>query len=154
MYCIDTSALIHGWRRDYPPDVFKSLWEQLDQLIRQCKLFSSIEVLLELERGGDDIYNWAKKRKHIFLEADEEVQKVLAAIVDKFPLFVPQDSSDGIWADPYVIAIAASNKWTVVTGEKAVGPGAKRLKIPNVCQAIGVECIDFLKLIRKEGWRF
>ncbi|HOV80292.1 MAG TPA: DUF4411 family protein [Bacillota bacterium] len=50
--------------------------------------------------------------------------------------------------------MAASNKWTVVTGEKAVGHGAKRLKIPNVCQAIGVECIDFLKLIRKEGWWF
>lgn len=154
MYCIDTSALIHGWRRDYPPDVFKSLWEQLDQLIRQGKLFSSVEVLLELERGGDDIYNWAKERKHIFLEADEEVQKVLASIVNKFPSFVPQDSSDGIWADPYVIAIAASNKWTVVTGEKAVGQGAKRLKIPNVCQSMGVECIDFLKLIRREGWRF
>ncbi|HOV80291.1 MAG TPA: DUF4411 family protein [Bacillota bacterium] len=88
MYCIDTSALIHGWRRDYPPDVFRSLWEQLDQLIRQGKLFSSVEVLLELERGGDDIYNWAKERKHIFLEADEEVQKALAALVNKFPSFM------------------------------------------------------------------
>jgi len=58
MYCIDTSALIHGWRRDYPPDVFRSLWEQLDQLIKIGKLFSSFEVLLELERGGDDIYNF------------------------------------------------------------------------------------------------
>jgi len=48
MYCIDTSALIHGWRRDYPPDVFRSLWQQLDQLVAEGKLFSSIEVLLEL----------------------------------------------------------------------------------------------------------
>ncbi|KKM11266.1 hypothetical protein SY88_09345 [Clostridiales bacterium PH28_bin88] len=154
MYCIDTSALLHGWRRDYPPDVFHSLWDQLDELVRQQKLFSSVEVLFELERGGDDIYRWAKEREHIFLEADEEVQKVIGTIVDNFPLFVPPDSPDGIWADAYVVAFGAAKKWMVVTGEKPVGPGARRIKIPNVCQAMGVECIDFLQLIRKEGWRF
>lgn len=154
MYCIDTCALIHGWRRDYPPDVFQSLWDQLDKLAQEGKLFSSIEVLLELGRGGDDIYNWAKERKHIFLEAEDEVQKIIATIVDKFPSFVPPDSSDGIWADPYVVALAAVNGWTVVTGEITVGPGAKRIRIPNVCQEMDVECINFLQLIRKEGWRF
>lgn len=154
MYCIDTSALIHGWRRDYPPDVFQSLWDHLDRLAKQGRLFSSIEVLIELERGGDDIFRWAKDRESIFCEADEEVQKVLGTIVDNFPSFVPADSPDGVWADAYVIAFAAAKNWTVVTGEKPVGPGAKRLKIPNVCQAMGVNCIDFLQLIRKEGWRF
>ncbi|MGE5586267.1 MAG: DUF4411 family protein [Bacillota bacterium] len=154
MYCIDTSALIHAWRRDYPPDVFQSLWDQLDRLIKQGRLFSSIEVLLELKRGGDEIYQWAKQREHAFLDADATVQRVVATIVDSFPSFLPSDSPDGIWADPYIVAIAKVNGWAVVTGEKAVSPGAKRIKIPNVCQEVGVECTEFLQLIRREGWRF
>lgn len=156
MYCIDASSLIHGWRRDYPPDIFQSLWDQLDELARQGKLFSSVEVLSELERGGDDLYKWAKEREHIFLEADAETQKFLSSIVESFPKFVPSTSNDGIWADPYLIAFAAANKWIVVTGEKTIGPapGAKKMNIPNVCQALGIEYIDLLQLIRKEGWRF
>lgn len=96
MYCIDTSALIHSWRRDYPPDVFQFLWDHLDKLIGQNKLFSSVEVLIELERGGDDIYRWAKERTQIFLEAEEGVQKLLGTIVDNFPSFIPSDSYDGV----------------------------------------------------------
>lgn len=154
MYCIDTSALIHAWRRDYPPDVFRSVWDHLDQLVDAGRVFSSIEVLLELERGSDDIFKWAKDRKHMFLEIDKEGERTLRNIVDNFPSFVPQDSHSGIWADGYVIAIAATKKWTVVTGEKKVGPGAKRIKIPNVCQLIGIQCIEFLQLIRNENWVF
>lgn len=154
MYCIDTSSLIQGWRRDYPPDIFHSLWEQLDQLIKQDRLFSSIEVLLELERGGDDIFEWAKERKQIFLEADEEVQSTLTSIVDKFPSFIPDDSHDGIWADAYLIALTQTKNWVLITGEKPVGPGSKRLRIPNVCQILDVECINLLQLIRREGWHF
>lgn len=154
MYCIDTSALLHAWRRDYPPDIFGSLWDMLNSLIESRKLIAPDEVLFELERGGDDLYHWAKERDSVFVEPDEEVQQIVKQIVDTYPNFVPQESSDGIWADPYIIALAKVRGLIVVTGEKAVGPGAKKVKIPNVCHDLQVECIDFLQLLRKEGWKF
>ncbi|WP_313999884.1 DUF4411 family protein [uncultured Paenibacillus sp.] len=154
MYCIDTSALLHAWRRDYPPDIFGSLWDMLNSLIESRKLIAPDEVLFELERGGDDLYHWAKERDSVFVEPDEEVQQIVKQIVDTYPNFVPQESSDGIWADPYIIALAKVRGLIVVTGEKAVGPGAKKAKIPNVCHDLQVECIDFLQLLRKEGWKF
>jgi hypothetical protein len=153
-YCIDTSSLIHAWRRDYPPDVFQSLWTHLDGLIQAGRLYSPVEVLLELERGGDEIHQWAKAHGEMFLEVDKEVEKTVGRIVDAFPAFLPATSSDGAWADPYVVAFAVTRGWVVVTGEKAAGPGSKRVKIPNVCQELGVGCICFLDLIRGEGWRF
>ncbi|HUC93057.1 MAG TPA: DUF4411 family protein [Paenibacillus sp.] len=125
MYCIDTSALLHAWRRDYPPDIFGSLWDMLNRLIESRKLIAPDEVLFELERGGDDLYHWAKERDSVFVEPDEEVQQIVKQIVDTYPNFVPQESSDGIWADPYIIALAKVRGLIVVTGEKAVGPGAK-----------------------------
>src|ERR1022692_867540 len=33
MYCIDTSALVDGWIRYYPPDVFPPLWTKLEDMI-------------------------------------------------------------------------------------------------------------------------
>ncbi|ADG81940.1 DUF4411 family protein [Thermincola potens] len=154
MYCIDTSALLHGWKRDYPPDIFKSLWDNLTELGQSNNLISPDEVLLELKRGDDDLCAWMEEREYIFIEPDEEAQKVVAEIVNRFPDFVPEESHDGVWADPYVIAVAKVKNATVVTGEKAVGPGAKRPKIPNICQELGIECITLLELIRREGWTF
>ena len=154
MYCIDTSSLISAWRFDYPPDIFRSLWTQLDELIKQNRIFSSLEVLLELKQGGDAIYEWANARNHIFLEADDKIQTAVSSIMDKYPSFIPEFSAHGIWADPYIIAMAHIKSLTVVTGEKANGPGAKKPKIPNICQNLGIECIDFLSLIRQEGWMF
>ena len=153
-YCIDTSSLIHAWRRDYPPDVFGTLWAHLDVLVQQGRLYSPVEVLLELERGGDDIHQWALDHRDMFLEVDEVVENTVGRIVDSFPAFVPMSSNDGVWADPYVIAFALARGWVVVTGEKATGQGSRRIKIPNVCQEFGVTSITFLDLIRGEGWKF
>jgi hypothetical protein len=123
-------------------------------LARDKRLFATDEVLLELKRGGDELYQWAKELDLMFLEPSEEVQQVVSEIVERYPSFVPDESSDGIWADPYVIALAKVNNAIIVTGEKPVGPGAKRPKIPNICQDMQIECISFLQLIRLEGWTF
>nr|WP_277995575.1 DUF4411 family protein [Desulfitibacter alkalitolerans] len=151
---MDTSALLHAWRRDYPPDIFNSLWTHLIDLAQNERLFAPDEVLLELERGGDELYQWALELDFMFLEPSEEMQQVVSEIVETYPSFIPDESSDGIWADPYVIALAKVNSAVVVTGEKAVGLGAKRPKIPNICQYLQIECIDFLQLVRLEGWKF
>jgi len=56
-YCIDTSALIHAWRRSYPIPNFQPIWDRIDDLIEVGRLLSSKEVLLELQKKDDDIYN-------------------------------------------------------------------------------------------------
>jgi hypothetical protein len=154
MYCIDTSSLITAWRFVYPPDIFPAIWTQLDELIKQHKLISAKEVLLELKIGADAIYDWANARDYMFLESDETVQRVVTDIINKYPTFIPDYSPHGIFADPYVIAISSVKKLILVTNEKASGAGAKKPKIPNICRDLNIECIDFLSLIRREGWIF
>jgi hypothetical protein len=154
LFCIDTSALLHGWRRDYPPDVFSSVWVNIANLADSGILIAPEEVLLELERGGDDVYAWAKSHRNMFLPADEQVQKEVERVVNGWCSFVPDHSRDGIWADPYVIALASVKGATVVTGEKPVGPDAKRPKIPNICTSIGIPHTDLLGLVRAFGWEF
>ena len=49
-YSIDTSSILTGWRRTYPPDIFPTLWEKLDELIAEQILIATEEVLHELEK--------------------------------------------------------------------------------------------------------
>lgn len=120
-YCIDTSSILHAWRRDYPPDVFPGVWLNLEALIASGELISPEDVFLELDRGGDEIYEWAKKHRSMFIQPNEAVQQYVREIVNRYPEFVPAGSRDGIWADPYVIGLAAERHAVVVTGEKLAG---------------------------------
>lgn len=143
-----------GWKRYYPLDVLPSLWIRIDSLIKNDRLIAPIEVKLELKRGGDALYDWACARGRMFREPTDIIQAQIQVIVDQFPDFIPNRSPDGIWADPYVIALAQVNSGIVVTGEKLVDRNARMPKIPNICQAMRVECINLLELIRREGWSF
>ncbi len=151
-YSIDTSALLEAWRRHYPRDVMPALWEGLDRLIQSGDLRATEEVLHELERKDDDVYEWAKRRPMCFVEIDAAIQPVVQAILrDHNRLLDTRKSRSG--ADPFVIALAQVNRATVVTDERLTGSSA-RPNIPDVCAALGIRCINVLGLIREQGWVF
>jgi hypothetical protein len=69
VYSIDSSALIHGWRRAYRPKNFGLVWERLAILAEERRLRASIEVYNELEKKDDELYKWCKDRKEkMFVE--------------------------------------------------------------------------------------
>jgi len=151
-YSIDTSALLDGWVRHYPPDVFPGLWHGLEELIETNRLIATEEVLYELERKEDEVYAWAKGRSSMFVPIDEKIQPVVADILNDFEkLLDTRENRSG--ADPFVIALAKVEGCTVVTGEKATGT-PNRPNIPDVCAALNVPCVSLLQLIRNEGWTF
>lgn len=49
-YSIDSSSLIHAWRRAYPPEHFKTFWQRLEELVNSGVIVASIEVLNELKK--------------------------------------------------------------------------------------------------------
>ena len=112
------------------------------------------EVLIELERGGDEIYAWAKLHKQMFHQPDETVQAEVERVVNRWTSFVPTVSHDGVWADPYVVAFAVVNHGTVVTGEMLAGANARSPKIPNICDALRVPWTNLLGLLRSQGLQF
>lgn len=154
MYSIDSAALIDAWVRKYPPDFLPSLWEQLAGLTESGDLVAPEDVLLELKRGADELYDWALARPAMFRAPTEPIQARVAHIVNSFPAFLPERSPDGIWADPYVIALAQDVDAAVVTSEQLAPPSARHPKIPNICAALGVRCLAPLQFFRECGWRF
>lgn len=151
---MDTSALIHGWQRAYPPKRFPALWTKLDELIDEGRLLATIEVLHELEKKADDAFAWAKDRKEtLFREIDDDVQDAVVGLMQAYPKLV--DTAKGkSGGDPFVIAqaLAAKPFHTVVTEEK--GGSAKQPNIPWVCQDVGVTAMSLLAMIDNEDWVF
>ncbi len=151
-YSLDTSAILDGWNRHYPPDVFPSLWDKLDELIDKGEIRAVDEVLHELRRKDDAVYKWAKQRTHLFLPLDEDIQKAAADILGKFQELV-NDRKGRSSCDPFVIALAKVNGCVVITGESRTNK-IKSPKIPDVCYGIGIKAIRLLDLIREQGWIF
>lgn len=152
-YSVDTSALIHAWRRAYPPKNFVSFWEKLDQYIADGVVLASVEVRAELKKKDDEIHAWCEQSPAKFcVELDDEQQEHLADIMGKYPRLV--DTVKGrSECDPFVIALARSYSppLTVISQE---GPGKKDSpKIPDVCRLEGIECLTLVEFIQAEDWR-
>jgi hypothetical protein len=151
LYCIDTSAVLDGWSRYYPPDVFESLWQNLEDLIRRQGLHSPDEVLIELSKKLDDAYAWAKKQEGMFVDLDDDVQDATTEILAAYPRLVKADQLRTS-ADPFVIGLAKVRGLIVITGEN-VGSD-NRPKILYVCAQLGIPCINMVGLMRAQGWTF
>jgi hypothetical protein len=152
-YSVDTSALLDGWRRYYPPDVFPLVWKRLDELIQDNILVASEEVLFELERKDDDVYSWARDRSHMFVPtADEDVQRAVSKILAIHKKLIDERKNRS-GADPWVIAVAQLRDCAVLTGEKPTG-NIKRPNIPDVCLALGLRWVNMLQLFREQHWIF
>ena len=151
-YCIDTSCIIHAWRRAYPPKNFKSFWEKIMMLIEEGSIIASEEVINELKRKDDEIHKWiATLPEHFCHEIDDEQQRLLGYIMGRHPRLVDtaKGRSEG---DPFVISLAMRfDPPLIVVTEEHHGKKDSP-KIPDVCRIEGLTCIKLVELIQREDW--
>jgi Domain of unknown function (DUF4411) len=83
-HSLDTSGLLDGWVRDYSPEVFPSLWKQMESAAAEGTIVAVQDVLLELEPQDDDVFAWAKR--HVtFVPLEEEIQASAIDVLARFP---------------------------------------------------------------------
>lgn len=160
IYVIDTDSLI-ALRRIYSPECFSDLWEQLGNLIQSQKLISTTINFTELKISEDDAIftEWKNTHSEMFIEIDEDIQKVVMEILDRFPDLIDPDL-DQEQADPYLIALAKSRNATVIIEEKPLDskavndPNRKaKMKIPNVCSHYDIKVMDITAFANSKEWR-
>lgn len=150
-YSIDSSSLIHGWRRVYRPKNFPFVWDRLDSLARDGRLRVSVEVYHELAKKDDELHAWCKERKEaLVVDLDDQCLEHVSRIMSVYPRLVDtvKNRSGG---DPFVIALAATGAppMTIVTEEQ---PG--KTKIPDVCMAEGLPYLGLADMIEQEDWQW
>lgn len=149
-YVIDTCSLTK-MRHTYPIDVFPTAWEKLSSLSESGTLISAEDVLEELKAFDDEILKWAQDQSNFFYPLDGHVQKLATRILTEHPglLDLKKNKSSG---DPFIVATAMYTGCILVTEEK-FSNSPTRPKIPNVCKALGIECINLVEMFRRESLR-
>jgi predicted nucleic acid-binding protein len=157
LYCLDTNVLIQAWQSYYSPKFCLGYWDLLDEFGSQGKIFISEMVKEEISRTEDDLSLWLKKSRISVRNIDEPVTKCLQSIYSNNPLHIKLvDNIKGrSLADPWVIAHAINENATVVTKEEKITVlSSKKIKIPNVCDNMGINWINDFQLIEKLGIQF
>lgn len=73
-YCIDTSALIDGWK-DYPPEHF-GVWDEIQNLIDEERLLSPYHVLGELKVKEDNLFTWCNEQNLLFCSPTKDTVSI------------------------------------------------------------------------------
>ena len=140
-YLIDTNIFIRC-KNEMPMDIFQGFWQRLAELAQAGRIFSSVKVKEEIEKGNDDLKQWCSDHlpKSFFLPFDAfDKYAKLMNWANSSPVFtVAAKQEFATVADAYIIATAAAHGMKIVTFETSDPNCKKRVKIPDACLAIGV----------------
>lgn len=150
MFVLDTSVFIDVRNKLCAGKVTAKFSSEFNRLENAGKLCSIEPVKYELCNGTDDLVRWAKKDFAFRPVSGAQVQKyyhtiVKQACVDYEPdaLYMLTDGADG-----WLVAYAKTHGYTVVTNEKAAPRRKTVIKVPDVCEAHSVRCINRYELVQ------
>lgn len=155
-YVVDTNIFMDWQARHYPTGVFVSLLKCIDELIDSKRCVAPALVREEIDAvGTNELIGWAGDRPQIWVP-DETIFAESMSIQGQFPgLLDPKAEFEE--ADSYVIGLAQQRDGIVVTSETPASEKRKPKReyfIPDVCRELGIPCINFLGMIRREKWTF
>lgn len=156
-YCVDANVLIQAWQKYYSPKFCPSYWEILNQLGLLDRIFLPQLVFDEIARTDDDLSKWLKKSNIPAYKIDEQVANSLKSIYANNPLhqYLVDNTKQRSLADPWVIAHALKENAVVVTKEeKVTAINSSKVKIPNVCENMGIRYINDFEFIEELGIKF
>lgn len=157
---LDANIFITAKNTYYGFDLVPAFWSWLEVEARVGTIASTDLVYEELKDGGDDLADWAKDQRDrlFYLKSDSEA---VAAYVDRLDTWaraegykphVVEDFMD--CADPFLVGVAAEHGHVVVTQEIPAGSKRKKVKIPDACASLGVQCENTFEMMRVLGATF
>ena len=155
-YLLDANIFIDAKNRYYHPKVCPGFWDWLVNANREEKVYSIERVYDELTEDSDDeVAKWARQQGDtFFLSVNQEMVEAMQSIASwanshtRYSEAAKTDFLDS--ADYYLVAQALSGKHIVVTNERSA-KSVHRVKIPDVCVAQNVKCMNPWELLRKEN---
>lgn len=154
-FLFDTNIFIAS-KNSMPEDLWPTFWDRFILLLKSGEVFASSKVREELKHGHDDLVDWVDKNApdNFFIPIDEDV-------IGKYKVAQNWVNANSVYnqaavqnfagsADAYIIATAAAKNLVLVTYEVSAPQKKSIVKIPDVCDGIGVKhCRDFNVVLRE-----
>lgn len=158
-YVLDSNVFIEAFRRYYAFDIVPQFWTTLIAQAKAGRVRSVDRVKAELDKGKDPLANWANRQFAQWF-ADTSDSDILHSYGDvmvwgqgqaQFTNAAKAEFARAENADAWVVAFARAKGYAVTTQEQFDPNVKNRIPIPNICQALGVRCVDTFELLRELG---
>jgi len=160
-YVLDTSVFTQAARFYYGLDIVPSFWDALTRHTQAGAVLSIDRVKNEIDNGKDQLKEWAANDFHHSFQNTND-PKVLAVYQQVIQWAMAQsqytDAAKAEFArvdnaDAWVVVYAMVKGYIVVTQEVSHPNSKRKIFIPDVCQAFGVQYIDTFEMMRRLGIR-
>ena len=155
-YCLDANVLIQAWQKYYSPELCPDYWKLLSELGKSQIIFLPEMVSEEITRTEDDLAKWLKGSGIPVHKMDEPVTLFLKKIYETpaHRLLVDNVKQRSL-ADPWVVAHALKENACVVTKEeKITAANSNKIRIPNVCENMGIRSINDFQFLQEVNIQF
>jgi len=154
-YCIDSSALMNlGRHFVIGARPYALLWKNIDSLIEDDRLVAPDEVLSEIERGRDDLVRWARQHRSMFLSPTPDVVEEVTRLAGIHGHLFAGVGRGGLHADPWVVGLAVCKSTLIQTAIVVCDEKRVAGRVPSICDAEGIPCVDHTQWFDREGWGF
>lgn len=156
-YLLDANVFIQAKNLHYGFDFCPAFWEWLGVQNTAGKVASIEKVADEIASGEDDLSNWAQAMgRAFFLPVDDAVLPALGKVSTwaSGQGYDPAAVATFLQvADYWLVSHALAHRCMVVTHEVPAN-SAKKIKIPNACIGLKVDCITPYEMLRREKAKF
>ncbi len=155
-YLLDTNIFITA-KNELPMDVYPSFWNKMAQLATDGEFRSIKKVEEEIRKGKDELVEWldASLPGGWFIAENGGTIEALSTVtrwVTMSQVYTPSAKNEFVAvADSWIVAEALSRSMTVVTHETPDPMCRRRVKIPDVCNAVGVRFCSLNEALRSLG---
>lgn len=151
-YIFDANCFIEPWNKFYSYDFFKPFWDEfVKNTCQDGVMLIQQEIYDEIIKKDDRLADWLKQQNFSIIATDVETARSVTNINEQFRSLVKESKGRSL-ADPFIIALAQREGAIVVTLEDH-GSEAKP-KIPYVCDALKVKCINLFDFIKENDVQF
>ena len=156
-YLLDADVLIRAKNLHYGFDFCPAFWDWIVRNHAAGTVLSVARVGVEIQDRKDELSKWASQKLKGFFVPPRASDSVSLGSVSAWVTRQHYDPA-GInaffqKADYFLVGQALGGGHTVVTHEVAA-PKARKIKIPDVCKALGVPCVTPFSMLRREKAAF
>ena len=156
-YCLNSNTFIEAKNRYYGLDFCPAYWDWLDREAASGQLLCVRAIYDEIAEGKDELSTWIKARSdgNWLCKIDaEDTQKAFKQVVTHVESQRGRYTNEAIATfmgrgDPWLIAYCLGYGHTLVTHERSQPDAKRRVPIPDVCNALGVNWIGGFDLLRE-----
>lgn len=160
VFLLDANVLITAHRSYYAFDICPGFWESIKLGHQNGRIFSTLRVRTELERGKDALADWVSDQLPADFFIDDFSSEIAQAYAPMMAWVASKDFTPAAEAkfatdaDGWLVATAKNHNYCLVTHEVRQPQAKARVPMPNVCEEFGVSYGDTFKMLRLLGCQY